>query len=247
MIRNRHHIRGFAGTLLLLCVAGAAAGQESATELIEATHIFGPSPRMEVDATMSISERGTTQTRRLEAWYEREDRSFSLFVHIVQPPFLRNMKFLLQRTGSREESWMRTSRGVRRLGESGGRERVFGSHFTVRDFARIDPSSHRIEYVGKPTDDRAVIEVVPEDSAMGRRRFTVEPETRLIREIEFLDSSGAIEKRYELLEVKRVDGQPVPARARMREPGGGDETVITLDSVEFPSRIPSRYFSRGNL
>lgn len=217
-----------------------------AEELIQEVHLFGPAPRMVVEATMEIAESGTTQERDLEAWFEREARAFSLFVQVVRPPFLRNMKFLLLRNSGREESWMRTSRGVRRLGSSSGEERVFGSHFSARDFSRISPEETRIAYVEEPDGSEAVIDV-KEKSGTGRRRFRVDLESRLITGIEFYGADGLIEKEYRLLDADRIDGVAIPRRGRMTEGDGGGSTTITLTEVEFPSSIPRRYFSRGNL
>lgn len=235
------------GALLLLVVVSPIFGSPPAEALIGDVHIFGPATRMEVGATMEIFESGTTQERELEAWFERNEGAFSLFVEVTRPPFLRNMKFLLLREGSREESWMRTSRGVRRIGSSNGEERVFGSHFSARDFSRIDPGDARISYAEEPTGNQATIDVRDSTGAGGHRRFYIDIERRLIEGITFYDRNGDLVKEYELLEVEEVEGNPVPRRARMAMSDGSGSTTVTIGSVSFPRSIPRRYFSRGNL
>ena len=242
---QKARFRAIASLILITALSPTLPAREPAEELIAGVHIFGPAERMEVEATMSISEGAAGQDRRLRGWYEREEDAFSIFVEVIHPPFLRNMKFLLSRDGGREESWMRTSRGVRRLGTSDGGERVFGSHFTARDFSRIDPGESEINYVEPPEGGEAVIDV--KDEGRSRRRFYIDVESRLIRRIEFFDAAGRRIKEYELLEVEQESGRPVPKRAVMRELDGSGETEITLTEVGFPSSIPRRYFSRGNL
>ncbi len=234
--------------LLVIVWTGTIEANELPSELIGNVHIFGPAPQMQIDATMTIVEGSSVSERRLNGWYRKEDDSLSLFVQVVEPPFLREMKMLLLRRENREDNWMRTSRGVRRLGASDGRERVFGSHFTVADMTAVDPDVHRVQRAEagaamKPGE--TAIDVLATGSP-GYRRFFIREETRIITAIRFFDASGTLEKEYELIRLGTVEGQPVPLEGRMRM-ANGDETVITVNEVQFPATIPSRYFNRGNL
>ena len=142
---------------------------------------------------------------------------------------------------------MRTSRGVRRLGSSNGEERVFGSHFTARDFSRIESDRGGIRYVEEASSGKAVVEVPGDGGSGSYRHFHIDPETRLIEGILFYDSSGGVVKEYELLETGEVQGRPIPRKGRMEDHRSGGATTITIGKVAFPPSIPRRYFSRGNL
>lgn len=225
-------------------MAVSAEAEETAAEIIAEVHVLGPADTMQVDATMTIREGSSEAERRLEGWYRRGDRDLSLFVQILEPPFLRDMKLLLLRRGSREDNWMRTSRGVRRLGASSGQERVFGSHFTVSDMTAVDPAAQTVRLVDSSPDE-ILIEVQDREGS-GYRRFSIQPEDRIIRGIQFFDDSGELVKEYELLSVDSVEGQPVPMRGQMRLTNG-DYTIISVNEIDFPTSIPGRYFNRGNL
>lgn len=235
--------------LLLLIFAGLdipnpISAEENVTDIIAAVHVLGPAPVMRVDATMTITEGSSVSERRLQGWYERADRELSLFVQVVEPPFLREMKLLLLRNDIRDDNWMRTSRGVRRLGASSGQERVFGSHFTVSDMTAVDPAVQDVRLISSSPEE-IVIEVYERDER-GYRRFAIAPDDRIIRSITFFDARGVQVKEYELLSLDSVDGRPVPVRSVMRL-ANGDQTVIVVNEVDFPRTIPSRYFNRGNL
>jgi hypothetical protein len=235
--------------LLLLIVAcfdvvHLVSAEENAADIIAAVHVLGPAPVMRVDATMTIREGSSESERRLQGWYERADRELSLFVQIVDPPFLREMKLLLLRNESRDDNWMRTSRGVRRLGASSGNERVFGSHFTVSDMTAVDPAAQTVRLVSSSPEE-IVIDVYEGDGQRSRR-FAIAPDDKIIRSIAFFDAEGTRIKEYELLSVDTVAGRPVPMRSVMRLPNG-DQTMIVVNEIEFPQTVPRRYFSRGNL
>lgn len=234
----------FFATIATLCLPPAAYPQERAADIISDVHVLGPADTMQVDATMTTREGSSESERRLEGWYRRDNRDLSLFVQIVEPPFLRDMKLLLLRRGSREDTWMRTSRGVRRLGASGGQERVFGSHFTVSDITAVDPTEQSVRVVESSPDE--IIIDVEDAEGDGYRRFSIQPEDRIIRGIQFFDDSGELVKEYTLLSLGSVDGRPVPMHGQMRL-ANGDHTVISVNNIEFPRSIPGRYFNRGNL
>lgn len=234
--------------IVLMIIASSLAtpadAEETAAEIIAEVHVLGPADTMQVDATMTIREGSSQADRRLEGWYRRGDRDLSMFVQVVEPPFLRDMKLLLLRRGAREDNWMRTSRGVRRLGASSGQERVFGSHFTVSDMTAVNPAVQTVRLVDSSAEE-ILIEVQDREGS-GYRRFTIQPENRIIRGIQFFDDSGDLVKEYELLSLESVEGQPVPMRGRMRL-ANGDSTIISVNEIDFPTSIPGRYFNRGNL
>lgn len=234
--------------IVLMIIASSlttpADAEETAAEIIAEVHVLGPADTMQIDATMTIREGSSQADRRLEGWYRRADRDLSMFVQVVEPPFLRDMKLLLLRRGSREDNWMRTSRGVRRLGASSGQERVFGSHFTVSDMTAVDPAVQTVQLVDSSAEE--ILIEVQDREGRGYRRFAIQPENRIIRGIQFFDDSGDLVKEYELLSLESVEGQPVPMRGRMRL-ANGDSTTISVNEIVFPSSIPGRYFNRGNL
>ena len=74
--------------------------------------------------------------RGLEIYIQYANENSKTLIQIVRPAFLRKMKFLRQRTADgREDRWLKTSQGVRRLSEANNAEPLFDSDFTVEDLS----------------------------------------------------------------------------------------------------------------
>ena len=226
-----------------LLLFAATAGCSTPEQLLGQTHIFGSASRLSLEVTMTMYEDGTEQTREVEIKLERSsshDGDLSLYAAVTAPPFLRNLRFLTVHRNGRDDKWMRTSRGVRRLSSGGGEERIFGSDFRAEDFSAVDVDALQPVLVSE--SGSSVVLRTSDD-----RIFTVNTETDLIEEIEYGDGSGTVKRRYRVLETMVVSGEVVPRKAEMVDLTDNRRTEIDVREAEVPASIPRRFFTYGNL
>lgn len=228
--------------LVFLVSALVPAFSDTPYGILSETHIFGNAPRLSLSVTMTMYEDGVEQQRNVEIKLERgtDGGDLSLYAAVTAPPFLSNLKFLTIHHGSRDDKWMRTSRGVRRLSSGSGEERIFGSDFRAEDFSAVDVEGLRSELISVSSDS---VFLRTEDG----RLFTIDAESDLIREIEYRDRSGNLVRRYRVLETMTVSGEVVPKRAEMVDLTADRRTEIEVTEAEVPASIPRRYFNHGNL
>ncbi len=211
-----------------------------------AAHVLGNVPELVIEAELVIEEPQSETRRGVMIYYSSTLSSARMLAQITSPAFLRNLKFLLHRDGDgQQQSWMRTSRGVRRLTSGGNDQRVFSSHFRAQDFSWVDQDSYRVEY-DSPQESRTRIRVSPQGGQGHVRVFTIDREDGLVTHIEYYAEGNAV-REYRVVEYMSVAGTRIPARAVMEDYESGGRTTLVIGSADAASRIPDRTFNPAGL
>jgi hypothetical protein len=244
-------------TALAVFIAAGLAAQtaesQDAEELLQSAKVFGTAEFTEVTAELDIRQDSRRQTRTIEIAYAEEGpHARKVFAQIVQPRFLQQMRFLMRQASADEtEQWLATSRGVRKLDNTGTSERLFSSDFTIEELTGFPNGPYDAEYRGTEDVDGFDTHVIHGevdsvhsnyDSFLLRR----ERETGIIVWIEFFNANRLV-KEYRLLEMNEKNGRHYTAHCRMESYDRNSRTELRVTSIQFPPRISESVFTRENL
>ncbi|MFW5802192.1 MAG: outer membrane lipoprotein-sorting protein [Spirochaeta sp.] len=211
----------------------------------ETLQLFGNIDQAHITAEMTILAQNSRQSRTIEVLYDRRNADdYRLLSRITAPPFLRNMKFLVVRESGHPNTWIKTSRGVRRIAEQGTSEPVFQSDFLIQDFYGWGIDAEAVELGSAHDPGRTRYQAQAGDTVL---RFTMDSEYGLISEIEFLSSGGDLLRHYTVNSFQWIDGQPYPHTARMETPPDDTSTELRIESVNGNPSFTSRTFNPAGL
>lgn len=242
----RHDCRLLMLLLLTVTRPQFVLPQDDATELLDGAHILGYAPNLVVRADMEIH--GTSgQLDRTVQFHLRNEAGGAtrVLAQIIRPAYLMSMRFLMHRTDDgRQDRWVTTSRGVRRLTDGDGDERIFGSTFTARELSSLDHAGSDLALLDINPSEALIRTTAPDRQV---RLITIDRESRIIRQIDYLTASGHLSKRYRVTEIGVTNGFSFPRIARMDDFSDGTYTILRMHEVEVVDSIPDRVFSRANL
>lgn len=230
--------------LLLVSFGSAAATPTDASAILAESTLFGQGESMVYTMEMTIHSRTTDKQRTLELYsYEAEDVS-KLLVQVIQPVFLKNLKFLTIIEQDSKVQWLKTSRGVKRIAGSGAsRQSLFDSDFTAADLTDLDEDSYELVLAGQ--DAASTWIEATSLSEEPSRSITIDRTTNLIMEVLYHTGGEAI-KRYTVLESRQTPTGVIPHRVEMVDLTKGTSTELTILSSE-SRQIPSRVFNSSQL
>jgi hypothetical protein len=239
---------------LALCslpaLAQGSGGGDEARSLLASASIFGSSPRIVARLEMRISGSGGDKTREIELSIAREGANTRSLARIINPAFLSDMKFLKRiESGQSDSQWVKTSRGVRRLGDGNRYEQIFGSDFTAEDFGAIGSTGFDIyrDFSRDGPDERVVAARPLLKAPYALRLIYINRSSGLVTRMEYLDGDSRVLRKYM---VTKVEGEGLGARpleAIMEDTSRGGSTSLKILSMTTPSAIPDRVFNPGNL
>jgi len=241
-----------AALLLALPAAIAAQGVESgsADAILAGAYLFTPDPSFILRLGMEISDSMGTKSREIELTVDRRDGHMYALSRVTQPAFLSDMKFLRRsERGKPDAIWIKTSRGIRRVGEGNRDESVFGSNFTVEDFGSVSSEGFDIALdPGLDTATETAIVARPRDKADYTQRIIwILRASGLIDRLEYRGSAGQTLRRYMVTKVGGTGKDARPLEAEMDDLTNGGSTKVTLVSLSNPAVLPERIFTAGAL
>jgi hypothetical protein len=239
-----------AGASSQVASASAPPGLEGAAALLAGSYLFSPAPCVVLRLEMDISGGGESKKRELELSLDRRNGRTLTMARIVSPAFLSSMKFLKRsEPGQADAQWVKTSKGLRRLGDSNRSEPVFGSDFTAEDFGSVDSAGFTLSLAPeRDTEAARAVAAVPKGKASYAMRVVfVDRDSSLISGMEYLDASGRALRRYRVLESSSEGGRSRPTLAVMADLESGSETRLRVLSSQSPQSLPERSFNPGAL
>lgn len=223
-----------------------AYAKPNAYEILKESSIMGSAEKVIYRADMEIFSSRGSKSRKIEIYKEESGNdSYKLLAQVVFPTFLRDMKLLMISENGQDARWMKTSRGVRSIADSGRTEQIFDSDLDTDDLANINIDNYTLT-LQEETYNSYIINAV-EKSTSNRRLITIDRTMNIISSIEYIDTAGRIYKDYQLLETKILDGVFFPKESIISRPLNNTYTVLTFTSIELPSSIPARMFNRHQL
>ena len=230
---------------LALC---GRSGAENAQKLLESATLFGERGAAIARMEMRIQSRDGEKTREIELMIDHGAGKVRTVARIVSPSFLTGMKFLkIREAGKPDAQWLRTSSGVRRLGESNKSETIFGSNFTVEDFGAIDATGFDIALLpAKDSSTARAVRALPKTPTYYHEKILwVEKDSSLVSAMEYHDPEGRVLKRYEVMTFSATRDHPIDAK--MIDPNSGTTTLLHIISLEMRPSLSDRFFSPGAL
>ena len=227
---------------------------DSLTERLDTISLFGSGKNLSFIISMEITGGRGTKSRTIEAFIQRDEKVSNILLQVTEPVFLRKMKFLQQKDSKgRETIWMGTSSGIRRVSGRNSSERVFDSDFTVEDFSSVNSENYSFteltpDLSGGLRRDRIVCELLDTGgTAISKKKLYIDPDTDMLLQVDFLDTSDTLVKQYQVLETQYIDGKPFPKICRMETIGSNSHTVLSILEIDPATPIPDRKFNPGNL
>ena len=238
--------------LLLLLIPAARSPAQDPAAILERATLFGRSPDLVARVLLSIHAAGGVKERELEVSLRRRAGTpIELLMRVVSPAFLSEMAYLSSRDADgRENRWLKTSRGVRKLSQTDRGERLFDSDFSVEDVSPFVAEEYALRYAGAEelSGFRCdLVEAVRKGGSATRRLVWVETETALLRRVDTFDAGGRLVKRYLLVDTQRIGSEVYPMTCTMETFGEKTRTVLTFRAVRTDLVLPDKTFSRGNL
>lgn len=237
--------------IAVLVFSAVPAFPQTPAEILEEAALFGNFSSLTATLEMEIHDRGT-KTRTLELYLENTEERYRALMQVIEPGFLSEMKFLTDTSGGETRQWLSTSRGVRRLSETSGEERIFDSDFTAEDLSGYRAEDYELrllhdERIGGEEAHVLEARALAGNAGYHRRVLYVSKDRDLLLRADYISEQGELVKQFELLEAGRQNGSYLPQRAVMRTLSLGTQTFLRVREVETDASIPSRLFNRGNL
>lgn len=238
-------------SIILISVTLQVSGE--AAQILKQSYFISDVRHISMQITMTIHARNGIKNRTLNVSMVREQDVVKIFMHIIQPAFLHNMKFLTHHySDGREDTWLKTSRGVRQLSDAHSTEKIFDSDFTVEDFSEIDLSDYSLEhFFTQEVDDYPChfIQMTPllASGDYLRKVVKVDVASHILRGIDFLSTQDENVRTYTLDETQTIRGHLFPLQCTMETLNRSTKTVLRFQRIDIQSKIPARIFNRGNL
>lgn len=236
--------------LTLLMGINLFLSAEVPEQILENAHLMGNDPNLVINLTMKIETPQGQKERELEVYINREEGASRILAQIIHPSFLRNMKFLNHRNpDGREDKWLKTSRGVRRLSTANNSEPLFDSDFTVEDLSYFNSSELRLELVENNDDEiHHVIKATPfsKYSGYSYKIIFINKGSGIVSRVDFYEDNE-IYKQYTLTEYRKINDKLYPVTCKMENFAEGSRTTLLVDNLDIVNSIPGRIFNKGNL
>jgi hypothetical protein len=245
--------RPLSALLVLTAFAPLFAGSEplaDAASFVKASSLFGQAKIVVARMDMRIARKGGELSREVELSLDRSGAGSKSLARIMSPAFLSGMKFLkISSPGQADAQWLKTSRGIRRLGESNRSDAVFDSDFSAEDFGSISDEGFDFAFApGRDTAGSRAVEAKPRAAApYALRVLYIDNNSKLLMGIDYLDASGAAIKRYRVTSVSGSGADIRPDVATMEDLRTGGTTRLKITSFATPDSLPGRIFNSASL
>lgn len=235
--------------ILLALMTPCAVLAETAAEALESARLWGNTEHAVMTVSLDIDTGRGEKSRTLEVFIEHDGDESKLFARVTVPPFLSRMKYLyLRSAGGGESRWIATSRGTRQLSNAQRTEKLFDSDFTTEDLSMLAVDEYDVSYAGtNGTDGKIVVRAEAKNGNAATRVISIDPGSRLITRVEYLNAEDGIARLYVVEETRTVDGVPTVGVCSMTDIDAGTTTMLTVDSFDPDADIPARIFSRASL
>jgi len=158
------------------------------------------------------------------------------------------MKFLkIRQDGKPDAQWLKTSSGLRRLGESDRSEKIFGSTFTVEDFGSLDSGGFTLRFAPEMDFDTniAILAIPKNKVGYAKKVIWIEHSTCLVIAVEYRGSTDTVLRNYRVTRRSPDDGRP--QEAIMTDHETKTSTILRIVSIQEKQAIPEKYFNPGAL
>lgn len=249
------HIRSF---IVVLLFVSSGVFAQSADEIIAASRDRIKADTIQSQSKMLItSKNGGTSERTLNQYSKDGPNGTRIIVEFLSPASVKGTRFLtMQNSGGGDDRWIYLPElnRVRRVAAQEGAKSFVGTDLSYDDVSsadrETDKDAHKVLREEKVNGNLCyVIESVPKDTSYQYSKMVswVDKENYVNYKMELHDKKGALVKRYEILELKEVQGRLSPWVARMTTVKTNTSTKITMLQLAYDKAIPESAFTTNYL
>ena len=236
----------FTVSMLLAAMSGFSQTNPSADTIARQARFFSVSDKILMTALLTIESGNDSRERNLELALLRTATEEKMLVRITAPAFLREMKILLISSRTRNDTWIKTSQGIRRLAGSSRGEALFQSDFLTSDFRIPEgnwqfstniqrPGSIILQRPGGSGDDYSL------------ERLYLRESDRLVEQREFLDREGKVTRTY-IVSSWTSDSEGIrPDRIELTKPANSNRSYLQFNSDSIKKEFSENIFTPGSL
>lgn len=202
-------------------------------------------PAQTVEINLRITDGDQTKDRHLQIFGVKTSSQEKLLAQLTAPAFLTNLKFLrLKASDKPAVTWLKTSRGTKRLAPEAPPEALFGSHFSTDDFSPLEGGDLTVQ--AADTGDGQRLQTVHLKSGASRLYWS-DPKSGLLIRAEYYSPAGQLSKRLTLVDQQTVNGQPYPRTYRMDDLEHSGHSELMVEKVTLSTSLPDSLFNSGGL
>ncbi len=253
--------RSFVLFLMMIVVSGvgvagiAGAQTPDATELMKTAHLnmYYPGDDGVAKVDMRITDkRGKTRTRKFvilrKDWEEGGEQRY--YVYFFEPNDVRRTTFMAWKNPDADDSrwiYIPALDLVKPISANDKKSSFVGSDFSYEDVSGrpwtddVHTFLKEEELDGHPT---YVIESKPKKKDYFARKLTwIDKDSSLILREEYYDSKDRLQKVFETLEIKVIDGITTAVKRRMSTPKKKNVTELSFGDISYNVGIDAKVFS----
>lgn len=255
--RNMKHTTGILALLTAFLFVGLAhAETPDVSEIVErandASYYAGEDGRSE--ARMRIrDDSGREQVRQFTILRRDGDEGRQEYLVVFsRPSDVRGTVFLVHKNpGEDDDRWLYLPGLdlVRRIAPGDKRTSFVGSHLYYEDVSgrHLEEDDHELD---ETTSDHYIIKSTPKDPGsveFAHFRTWIDRETWLPMKSEYIDDSGEVYRRMEILEVEEIDGYPTGTKMQMENLDDGGRTLVEFRFSKYDIGMPEDVFTERSL
>jgi hypothetical protein len=241
----------------LLLSAYSLYGQ-SADDIVKSSRDRIEADTVQSQSTMVLTAKNGSKTERTINQYSKDGTNGSrTVVEFLSPASVKGTRFLTVENGDGgEDRWIYLPElsKVRRIAAQQGSGSFVGTDLSYDDISSADRDVGKDMHTilreealnGKSC---YVIESIPKDKAYQYSRMVswIDKDTYVNYKLELHDKKGALVKRYEILELKDVQGRLSPWVSKMTSLNANTSTTVNVLQLVYDRAIPDSVFTTNYL
>jgi len=242
--------------LVLQPAAQTAAEQLTGQQVMERSKDTKQSETQVSEITMLlIDKKNKQQTRSIKIWAVQKGNESKTLTRFTAPKSVSGVGFLALGEGEKAKRWlyMPRTKKTRMIAEGDKNKSFMGTDFTYYDLSPHDVDGSIYEPVEDATHEGiACYKVSGRSRDLDASLYSkvvqwVRKDNYVPIRVDFYDKDGELLKRSTVLDLENIDGNWTPMKMQMHNLQINHKTVMTIDKVEYDTKIPSRYFNKSNL
>lgn len=246
----------------LLAASPALMAADGSSVIKESDHRIKSSTEKTVYRMELLDASGQVQqTREIELYFKKADGAESTLLRFTGPPVVQGTGLLIVDTAKPvNDIWMYlpSTRRIRRIAGAEKSNWFMGTEFTHEDFEdyKVSAYSFQLDKEDAACGDQKhcfVVTAVPSDavekeaSGYSRKVYWVEKESMYPVRVDYIDKTGAVAKRLDVLKLVRSGNYWRPDVYEMHNLANGRATRLTAVSREVDGKLDDYFVSQRYL
>ncbi|MDR2344252.1 MAG: outer membrane lipoprotein-sorting protein [Spirochaetaceae bacterium] len=231
---------------------------QSADDIVKSSRDRIKSDTVQSQSTMVLTARNGSKSERTIKQYSKDGPNGNrTIVEFLSPATIKGTRFLtMQNKDGGDDRWIYLPElnRVRRIASQEGGKSFMGTDLSYDDISSTDreagKDTHRILREETLNGNACyVIESVPKDKSYqyGRMISWIDKNNYVNHKLELYDRKGVLVKRYEILELKDVQGRLSPWVSKMTSLNANTSTTVSILQLVYDKALPDNVFTTNYL